>query len=371
MAVALGLVVGAIGVVLHIRGAHRAETGFSASSSSSTTFACPIPGKFKPVEINVALLCDYYEHGVEHAPPRDPSGVMQRRELHYRAPGDPFDFVKSAASANASDGLLNKEIFEWRQRWASGRSTPLPASIEGMAVASSIGAESLLEMGNAFAFLEDDSAADVWYRAALDKAAKTYRTTSPGDPIALPLLRRLDQTKALWRLRDYPALETRFSLASRLSPSLSPESRRAGYLHAEMLFYQNRFDEAADCILQVQDQHDRAGDLGRLEKSDAYEMTYMLGLFLFKAARLTQAMPELTAIADAPDEGHRENIMRCRIVTLASLGRPDEARGEFARWRALNPEASSNAAVAGELMRAINASKWKNASIDPTPVSGG
>ncbi|MGA2496581.1 MAG: hypothetical protein ABSH20_02500 [Tepidisphaeraceae bacterium] len=52
----------------------------------------PAPGAVRPagktVTLPVILLADYYEHRVEHAPPRDPSGAMQRRERHYRAPAD-------------------------------------------------------------------------------------------------------------------------------------------------------------------------------------------------------------------------------------------------------------------------------------------
>src|SRR5579864_2209447 len=36
------------------------------------------------VTLPLGLLSDYYEHGIEHAPPRDPRGVMQRREDFYR-----------------------------------------------------------------------------------------------------------------------------------------------------------------------------------------------------------------------------------------------------------------------------------------------
>ena len=44
------------------------------------------PTALRPAEVRPALLCDYYEHNIEHAPPRDPSGCMQRREYDYAAP---------------------------------------------------------------------------------------------------------------------------------------------------------------------------------------------------------------------------------------------------------------------------------------------
>ena len=54
-----------------------------AAFAQPKAYPCPIPGDFKSADIPVGLLCDYYEHGIEHAPPRDPSGVMQKRERFY------------------------------------------------------------------------------------------------------------------------------------------------------------------------------------------------------------------------------------------------------------------------------------------------
>src|SRR5215469_15335501 len=48
-----------------------------------------------PLALSLGLLCDYYEHGIEHAPPRDPRGVMQARETFYIPPQDPLELLRS------------------------------------------------------------------------------------------------------------------------------------------------------------------------------------------------------------------------------------------------------------------------------------
>jgi len=39
-------------------------------------------------ELPVMLLADYYEHGIEHAPPRESVRRMQKRESDYTTPPD-------------------------------------------------------------------------------------------------------------------------------------------------------------------------------------------------------------------------------------------------------------------------------------------
>jgi len=75
----------------------------------------------RPVELPVGLLSDYYEHTIEHAPPRDPSGVMQRREMYYLAPRDPFELVEDKLSKRAEDAVLREKVHAWRQAWMLGR----------------------------------------------------------------------------------------------------------------------------------------------------------------------------------------------------------------------------------------------------------
>ena len=138
------------------------------------------------------------------------------------------------------------------------------------------------------------------------------------------MLSLLDQTKALWRLNDYAAMEKRFALAKRLNTRLSPEARRAGYLHAEMFYYQQRFSEAADAMLQVQSQHEQAGDLGLLEKSDIYEMDWVLGMMLFTDKRYAASLPHVRGCA-ARDGEHLRGALSTLIAVYANLGRIDEA----------------------------------------------
>src|SRR5437588_7185312 len=64
---------------------------------------------------SVGLLADYYEHGIEHTPPRDPSGAMQRREHQYRAPADPLDLIRSKLKSDADDGALRHKFDEWEK----------------------------------------------------------------------------------------------------------------------------------------------------------------------------------------------------------------------------------------------------------------
>jgi tetratricopeptide (TPR) repeat protein len=189
---------------------------------------------------------------------------------------------------------------------------------------SSLKANDLLEIGRAFDFLEGDEAAVVWFGAALDKAQAEYDKTQPGDPAARPLLYQLEQTKALWRLNDYRALEKRFALAMALNPPLSVESRRAGCLHATTLYYQGRAGDAADAILKVWEQQKQAGDLGALEKSDFGEMDWVTALYLYSARRYDEAIPYYQAFLQTDDNRKRSGAMMfANCLTMA--GKKDEA----------------------------------------------
>jgi len=293
--------------------------------ASEKTYPCPIPGDFKPVEIPVGLLCDYYEHGIEHAPPRDPSGVMQRRERFYRAPPDPFD-VLEARHPTAADAALLQTVRICEGSWRTGAQvTPENlARIQVFASESTLPALSLLDAGRAFVFLAGDELGGRLYRAGLSKAQGESASVAPGDSASVPLLHALDQTKALYRLRDYRALEERFSLAMRLLPPLSPEARRAAYLHADALYYQRRNYEAAEAIVAVMDQHRQAGDLGALEKSDIPEMEWAQGLFLYSAARYPESLPHLKAVVAAGGE-HLDQALPLVVVALAKTGSANEA----------------------------------------------
>jgi hypothetical protein len=306
--------------ILHLRGPSDSGAGRSSREPGA------IAGK-GAIDLPIMLLADYYEHGIEHAPPRDPSGCMQRRERYYTAPPNPFVLARTKLSQSGADVELRK----WMESRQSGFGVGKLAesgelkSLEPLLSASSLQCEVLLEIGRAFNFLEGDGLAACWYRAGLVKAEQQYKDTQPGDLNARPLLSLLDQTKALWRLNDYAAMEKRFALAKRLNPQLSPESRRAGYLYVEMLYYQGRFQEAATAILAVQTEHERAGDLGSLEQSDIGEMHWVQGLFLSYANRHAEAIPHFEAIAARPSSEHAQGAAAGLFGCLARVHRTAEA----------------------------------------------
>lgn len=298
------------------------------------------------VELRPILLADYYEHNIEHAPPRDPSGCMQRRERHYAAPADPLALVrahlsqgKAQSNALGKAGEPDRQLLKWledrRQAYlAGGLSGPAERrSLETLLAGSSLSAEQMLEIGRGFGYLEGDELAACWYRAGLVKATEEYRETKPGEPKAVALLPLLDQTKALWRLRDHAALEKRFALAMRLNPPLSVEGRRAGYLHAEMLYYQDRFVAAADAMLAVNASHKAAGDLGALDSSDLYEMHWVLGLLLWRAGRHGDARPHLETVCTTDGE-HTKQAYCVLSRMLIDSGHTHAARQILSRWRA-------------------------------------
>jgi tetratricopeptide (TPR) repeat protein len=305
----------------------------------------------RPVEVAVATLRDYYEHTIEHTPPRDPTGAMQRRERHYRSPGDPFGILEERLRKSDADVALSEKMRHWRQKWEAGKlarpaeasglaqmrqrfggqlpsivlaPSALDADVGDLARQSSLKANDLLEIGRAFDFLEGDEAAAVWFQAALAKAQTEYDKTEAGDPIARPFLYQLEQTTALWRLSDYQALEERFALAMALNPPLSVESRRAGCLHATVLYYQGRSDDAADAILKVWEQQKQAGDLGALEKSDFGEMGWVTALYLYSARRYDEAIPYYRAFL-LTDDNRKPSGAMMFANCLTMTGKKDEA----------------------------------------------
>lgn len=281
------------------------------------------PSGLAPVEMPVAQLADYYEHGVEHAPPRDPTGCMQRREARYAAPpADPCALVRSKLTTNAADAALRRWLDRWEAGWRQGDRTDARQlrPLEELLPPASLDAVTLLDVGRAIDFLDGDEHAACWYRAGIAKAQTEYAKAAPGSPAAVRPLALLDQTRALWRLKDHAALERRFALAMRLNAPLSPEARRAGYLHAEMLYYQRKYPEAADAMFAVQAEHDRAGDLGMREASDLYEMHWVLGLFASGARRYEAALPHLTWLARQPGGERAGPALRLLSQAQSELG---------------------------------------------------
>jgi hypothetical protein len=265
----------------------------TAAFAEPKAYPCPVAGDFKPVDIPVGLLCDYYEHGVEHAPPRDPSGVMQKRELFYAAPHDPF-CVDNSAFAGRDDRAFLAKLESLRSSWERGEALNSAelGVLEFLAARSSLSTVGLLDMGRGMDWALGDRGAAAFFRAGLEKASRENGT--PGGGAASPILHVLHQTKALWRLRDYQALEMRFAISRRLSPPLSPEARRAGYLYADVLYCQHKNEEAAAAIVAVQAQNLIAGDLGALDRSDLPEMDWTQGLFLYEAAHFDAAAAYLS-----------------------------------------------------------------------------
>jgi len=346
--------------ILNLRGPSDGGGGWSSTSKEPGA----IGGK-GAIDFPIMLLADYYEHGIEHAPPRDPSGCMQRREGYYTAPLNPFVLAHSKLSQSGADVELRKWMESRQSGFAVGKSAESAElkSLEPLLSASSLQSEVLLEIGRAFNFLEGDLLAGCWYRAGLAKAEQQYKDTKPGDPNAQPLLHLLDQTKALWRLKDYQAMEKRFALAKRLNAQLSPESRRARYLHAEMVFYQGRVKQAADLIVAVQAEHDSVGDLGSLEKSDLHEMAWVLGLMCEQAGRHSEAARYLETCIRLEGE-HTGRAMGTRFWALLAEGRVDEAERQFEEYsRRFAPPPRVTAAIKEKIDSArISISQKRQAS---------
>jgi hypothetical protein len=307
---------------------HSPFTIISTSSfAQPQKYPCPIPGEFKEVDIPVGLLCDYYEHGIEHAPPRDPSGVMQKRERFYAAPQDPFELLKSARFTDPADAAFSSALGAFRSHWETGETADEKElkSLEESAGRSSLKSNSLIEAGRAMNWLCSDEAAAVLFRSALAKATNEYARAPAGDPAALPLLHAIGQTKALWRLKAWPVLEQRFRLANMLYPRLSYEQRRAHYLVADMLYSECRCTAAAAEITEVVKENDGIHDLGLLDPSDIPEMQWTQALFLMADGQLGAAIPLFDACA-THDGLHQLDSKRLAVLAEIRSDRLDEAR---------------------------------------------
>jgi hypothetical protein len=259
----------------------------------------------RDARLPIALLCDYYEHGIEHAPPRDPSGSMQRREQFYRTPPEPIDFLCAQLKANPADEVARRLLLSWQSEWMMGNakvcSVPSAGQLAKAVEGSSLNDLAILDAGRGFNWLVGDEFAAQFYKAALDKAFRVRKDVRAGDPSCLDFLHGLDQTRALWRVNDYEGLELRFRFARRFNLPLSVESRRAGCLLVDALYYQNRIDEALNVLGQVQAEDDRVGDLGTLDRSDFYEMDYLHGFLLQGAGRNAAALPYLKKVVIGGD----------------------------------------------------------------------
>ena len=319
--------------------------------------------KARSVDIPLALLCDYYEHGIEHAPPRNPHGVMQRREDHYRAPPDPFDLMRRQLTASPADVGLSRQLDIWQRDWLLGRpATPgMIQTLEQTAAQSTLSPRDLMKAARAIEFLADDQVAAAFFGAALTKASRAYAALQPGSPAVMALLHELDQTRALWRLGDYQALEKRFRLARQFYSPLSVESRRAACLLADALFYQDRFDEAADVILAAQAENLRVGDLGALDKSDLPEMEYLQGYLTYCAGRFDQAIPHLRRVLGTGE--HDQVAARCLFEALLHAGRLDEAQACCDQAIThLHITISAQAAMNQKLEQAKQSNQWRQSA---------
>jgi hypothetical protein len=313
------------------------------------------------------LLGDYYEHGLEHAPPRDPRGVMQRREDFYAPPQDPLALAR-AQHHGRNDDRLEALLVAWQTNWSKGQPTSdgRIGELQEAAGGSSLDAVWLLQIARSMQFLDGDKVAAAFIHAALAKAEVQFMRTSSGDPVALPLLRQLEQTKALWRLKDYPALGSRFRLARRLYPPLSIDSRRAGYLLADALFYQQRFKEAEATVLAVMDEHRRVGDLGMLDRSDAYEMNYQVGYLQYCAGDLEAAIGSLRLVIGGGE--HAQVAAEALLSALLQTGRLNEA--QILREnieRRFSPSSVGREALAVEQEEADQLREWRQTASRQSP----
>jgi tetratricopeptide (TPR) repeat protein len=329
------------------------------------------------VDIPLALISDYYEHGLEHAPPRDPSGVMQKREAYYRPPSDPVSFIRSKLSSQPADIELGNLLTAWEHQWLHGQlaSTDTISRFEQTARSSSLDAIALLHAAKGFQFLDGDTLAAGFIHAGLAKAQIECADIRRGDSRSINLLNQLDQTKCLWNLKDFPAVEARFVLARRLYPPLSVESRRAGYLLADALFYQKRFREAESLIETVMAEHRQVGDLGALDRGDLYEMNFQLGYLQFAAGDLEASISNLKRVRGGGE--HDQVAADALFRALLQVGSAGEAQSAFQEFnsRFKTPSAKASAR-ATDLEEAIQLKEWRHQmtlieSISPTALDNG
>jgi hypothetical protein len=301
------------------------------------------------VDVPLALVSDYYEHFKEHVPPFQEDGVMQSRERNYRPPQDPFSLLQERLRPDLpQDAALAGQMSEVRERWMRGgpKGEDSLADIENLAAASSLDAQVLLEVGRGSQFLVGDELAADLFRAALTKAAAQFKDTRPGDPSALPLLRLLDQTKALYRVNDQDALARRFELGMRLYPPLSVESRCAACLCAQSLSVGGKPQEAADTILVAWRQDQEVGDLGISNPQDLAEMEWRAGRYLTAAGRYADAIGFYRDfVRGGGDETLKRQAVAVWALCLERSGRPNEAESLRAEYHLLQPAPNPQAAT--------------------------
>ncbi|MGA2496579.1 MAG: hypothetical protein ABSH20_02490 [Tepidisphaeraceae bacterium] len=134
-------------------------------------------------------------------------------------------------------------------------------------------------------------------------------------------------------------MEQRFDLVSRLNAPLSVEARRGAHKRSVALFYQGRYNEAADQILAVQAQHDKVGDLGAMEKSDFEELAWLKSLYLVCAQRHEESLPYLQTVLKLSGKDRQMSALNSLAHELQQLGREDEARKYSAQLREMQPAA--------------------------------
>ena len=311
----------------------------STIESTLTSVNFPDWGPIQPVELRPGLVSDFYEHRWEHAPPHDPSGAMQKRERFYRCPAPPSDLLRSINATIENAALLPK-LQGWDAALKRGEQIPPSElkTIEALAEHSGLKATLLLDVGRSVSFLYGDEFAASWFRAGLAKASTEFEDVRAGDSAAFPLVQALDQTKALWRLKDYAALEMRFAIAASLYPPLSPEARRSAYLHADMLFYRMQYAQAADEIMAVQGENQQAGDIGVLDRSDIAEMEWTQGLFSRAAGRNEEAIKHLRACIDEHGIHAEDACFEC-FVSLLELDQITAAEDMYRNYiRVYHPD---------------------------------
>src|SRR5665213_2828580 len=198
---------------------------WSPSTINTSAFAqpkaypSPIAGDFKEVDLPIAMVCDFYEHLIEHMPPRQSGGGMQRRERFYVAPHEPFELLESRATSSTSDKEMIAALHQYSQKWRSGSlvSDSETAAFSQSVDRSSVTSDAVIDCARAFNWLMGDKVAAQFFNVGIAKATQEYLHVVSGDPVAQPLLHALEQSKALWRLADHRGLERRFSLATRLA----------------------------------------------------------------------------------------------------------------------------------------------------------
>jgi len=186
------LSVGAIAAIVTLTVSPLRRHPLKSSHFVGTDPAGEFAGTFENVDIPVGLLCDYYEHGVEHAPPRDPSGVMQRRERFYRSPRDPFE-----QSTFRKDPTLSTVLFRYEDDLRAGKpATGRVELLQRLADSDNLTSLDLIEVGRALNWIEGDEAATILFKAGLVKAKRL------GHEVALSAIREtfvFEQQPGVWR----------------------------------------------------------------------------------------------------------------------------------------------------------------------------